>query len=91
MFFREAIGNTPACSEATKQPMVESFVQVESPKTFWKFSKYTLTTSHSFMLLYHLKKTYEVKTGMSEEDRLCPVRQFLFEFNPSRGSGARVP
>ena len=34
MFYREAIGNTPACSEATstKPPMLESFVQVESPK-----------------------------------------------------------
>ena len=33
MYFREAIGCMPTCSEATKQPKVESIVQVESPKT----------------------------------------------------------
>ena len=43
-------------------------------------------------LLCHSKDTYEVETGMSAEGtgRFCPVSQFLFEVNPTSGSGARV-
>ena len=74
--------------------MTYGYLDVGLPGNFW----YMYTCMYKIYsdditficLLCHSKDTYEVETGMSEESRLCPVSQFLFEVNPSRGSGARA-
>ena len=73
------------------------FLDVYLPRNIW--SRYMYTCMYKIYsddltfvrLLCHSQYTYEIKTDMSEEGSLCPVSQFLFEANPSSGSGEKAP